>query len=437
MECARKTSRFNVRFDGVTDVAFKAVVLTFIILGTSTSLFSYAAFGLVLVYLLVSNNEYCVNCMFFLLPFANIFKPSPSESSLFTYLTIILALRLLLQKRYIEKRFVIAWLALLMFQILGSNMNLSLIIKQAAVLLLVYGFFHCCETDPKQLVFNLAIGVLISCVVANMTDILPGLPSYLRTVYAYEISMAVYRFTGLYSDPNYLSKTLILLCTSFFVLIQKKEISSRCWILVALLVAFGTQTISKSFYLMLIVMVVLFSVIAVKNRRYSVLVAIFLICVVAALLFLSGKLSVFDDVMKRFSASDDVTTGRTAIWKMYLDAIVSSPLNLLFGFGIGHALNYMAHNTYIDFLYYYGIFGSLIYVVGLDYAFGKNIRYNGIMNWAPAISVMIVVFFLSNLLMFDFSFDLILILSFVAQDSDLQVNKLTEENYDNSSCSRV
>ena len=435
MYSAENLLRINVRFDNFSNVIFKATVLACIILGTSLPTLSYVAFGLVFVYILLANNECCVNCMFFFVPFANIFKSNPAASSFFSYLTIIWALKLILHKRYVEKRFVLAWILLLLFQILGSNMDFNLAIKQATVLLLVYGYFHCCKSDPKKLVLNLAIGVLISCVIANMTDVLPGLSAYLRVVHAYEISIDVYRFTGLYSDPNYLSKTLILLCTALFVLMQKKEISSKSWILVALLIAFGTQTISKSFYLMLIVMAVLFSVIAVKNRNYGVLAVILLILAVAVVLYSSGKLTALNNVLERFSASNDVTTGRAEIWKLYFDTMIANPLNLLFGFGIGNAMQYMAHNTYLDFIYYYGILGSLVYIVGLNYSFGKKIRYSSMMNWAPAISVMITMFFLSNLLMFDFGYDLILILSFVAQGEKSQVKKLPGEKYDNSNCS--
>lgn len=435
MYSTKNLLRNNVRFDNFSNTIFKVAVLVCIMLGTSFFVFSYVAFGLVLVYILLANNEYCMQCMFFFVPFANIFKANPSGSSLFTYLTIILALKMIIQKRYIEKRFILVWIFLLVFQILGSNMDINSVIKQAMVLLLVYGYFHCCKNNPTKIVFNLAIGVLISCVVANMTDILPGLSSYLRVVHAYEISMDVYRFTGLYSDPNYLSKTLILLCTALFVLMQKKEVSSKGWILVALLIAFGTQTISKSFYLMLIVMVVLFSVIAAKNRHYGIFVAILLLLAVLVVLYSSGKLSALNNVLARFSDSNDLTTGRTEIWKLYFEKMISNPLNFVFGFGIGNTMQYMAHNTYLDFLYYYGILGSFVYVVGLNYAFGKKIRYISIMNWAPAISAMILVFFLSSLLMFDFGYDLILIFSFIVQDEKPQVKQLAGEKYGNSNCS--
>lgn len=435
MYCVKK-SLLNTKVEHNTpmDIAAKATLLVLILLGINVSFFSVVAFTLALAYIIFSDNENGVCCMFFLLPFANVFKLNPTGSSFFTYMTIVLALKLIVKKQKIEKRFLILWILLFAIQVVGCNLNWGTLIKQASVLLLIYGYFHCCKNITKRLVLNLGVGVLISCFVANMTGVFSNLHAYLRVIRAYEISFDTYRFTALYSDPNYLSKTLIVLCISLFVLIQQKAIGSKYYVLIALLIGFGFQTISKSFFLMLIVMTILFFAISIRTGRWGTSLAIALFCAIVVL-FMHGRISVFDSFLERITSTNDVTTGRVEIWKDYISAIFSSPINLLFGFGIGSTPKYMAHNTYLELLYTYGIFGSLTFIAGLKYASGNKIRRGEFENWAPAIVDIIMVFFLSSLVSFDFGFNLILILSFIAKHSSKQIEECGEEIYDNSGCS--
>lgn len=417
MYCVKKSLNTKVEHNTPMDIAAKAMLLVLILLGINVSFFSVVAFALALAYIIFSDNENGVSCMFLLLPFANVFKLNPASSSFFTYLTIVLALKLIIKKQKIEKQFLVLWMLLFAIQVVGFNMNWGILIKQASVLLLVYGYFHCCKNITKRLVLNLGIGVLISCFVANMTGVFLNLHAYLRVIRAYEISFDSFRFTALYSDPNYLSKVLIVLCVSLFVLIQQKEISRGYYLFIALLIGFGFQTISKSFFLMLIVMAILFFVISIRNGRWGMSLAIALFCTIVVGLFMYGRISVFDSFLERITSTNDVTTGRMGIWKDYISAIFSNPINLLFGFGIGSTPKYMAHNTYLELLYTYGIFGSLTFIAGLKYAFGNKIRHGEFANWTPAIVDIIMVFFLSSLVSFDFGFNLILILSFIAKDS--------------------
>lgn len=437
MYCGKTKLNIKVAHNTPTDIAAKVILLALILLGINISFFSVFAFALALAYIVFSDNEDGVCCMFFLLPFANVFKLNPAGSSFFTYLTIVLALKLIVKKRKIEKRFLILWMLLFALQVVGCNMNWGTLIKQASVLLLVYGYFHCCKNITGQIVLNFGVGVLISCFVANMTSIFSNLHAYLRVIRAYEISLDTYRFTALYSDPNYLSKTLIVLCISLFVLIQKKAISPKYYVLIALLIGFGFQTISKSFFLMLVVMVILFFAISIRTGHWGTSLAIALFCAIVVVLFMYGRISVFDSFLERITSTNDVTTGRMEIWKDYISAIFSSPINLLFGFGIGSAPKYMAHNTYLELLYTYGILGSLTFIAGLKYAFGNKIRRGEFANWAPAIADIIMVFFLSSLVSFDFGFNLILILSFIAKDSNKQIEECSEKIYDNGGCSSL
>ena len=392
-------------------------VVACVILGTSMPLLSYTAFIIALGYVLLASNEQAICFAFFLLPFGNIFKSEPSSASFFTYLTIALAVKLFLSKRLMNKYFVLSWAVLLVLQVAGCDMDYSLLIKQATILLLIYGYFWCCKPITREIVLHLTAGILISCCAAFMTDFFSGVHQYMRYVRAYELSVDLYRFTGLYSDPNYLTQILVLLCVSLFVLMQSGKIGKIGWIFCAAIVFFGMQTLSKSFFLMLGVLVLVFIAIAFQKKRYALAVLMLLLSCGLILFFLSGKSTYYNNMLQRLLYNQDITTGRVDIWKEYILFFFSNPATLLFGVGIaGESLELQPHSTYIDFLYYYGIFGTLIFGWGLFCAVGQKLRRSTILNRAPAICFGILIAFLSDLLMFDFAYILIMVIAFLTDD---------------------
>ena len=77
----------------------------------------------------------------------------------------------------------------------------------------------------------------------------------------------------------------------------------------------------------------------------------------------SGYLSVME---KRLSG-DDISTGRFGIWEKYMGYIFSSPTTLFLGDGLKapYYSGVAPHNTYIELIFYIGIFGTVIFAVAL------------------------------------------------------------------------
>lgn len=394
---------------------FALMMVVFIAIGTSLEILSYLAFFLIAIYMIFASNEKAICFMFFILPFSNIFKSDPQSTSFFTYLSILLVVKLICSKRFIDKYFIGAWMLLFAVQLIGSRWEYTVLIKQATLLLLIYGYFRCCKPIKKQLVLNLTGGLCISCCFAYMEGVFPNISEYMRVVHAIEISVDLYRFTGLYSDPNYLSQILILLCVSLFVLIQQKQISSWYWSVCSILIFWGIQTISKMFFLMLVIVVLMLVFYASKYQRYGMLVL--LTAGIVIFLFNSNVFSVFDNVIKRLFYSEDISTGRFDIWGRYLSYLIKNPLYLLFGVGISsNSLVTLPHNTYLDFLYYYGIFGTSIFAFGVYFAVRFKRNSGTALNFVPAICFLMTSVTLSNLLMYDFAYILILIIAFFVED---------------------
>lgn len=384
----------------------------------------YMAFVLVSFYILLSTNEIAFSVMAFFMPFANIFKTSVNSTSLFTILTIILVVKLLFTCKVFRVPFFMVWLYLFAVQIFGCAGNIPILIKQALILLLIYGYFNSCKRIPKELMVNLSLGLIISCFIANFSKLIPGLSIYMSSIKAYEISSDVLRFTGLYSDPNYLSLVLIISCISLLIMVKTKMLEKRYLILCAFLVYFGLFTISKSFYIMLVIVSVFYLILSIKRRQYGATLLFVFFAIIVIVFLIKSNPVLFDYFIKRLFYSTDITTGRTEIWKQYISYFVSNPFQLIFGSGISASkFTTVAHNTYIDFLYYYGIVNTFVFFLGVYLALKGHIIKFRLQNLIPLICLIIMSFALSCLQMYDFAFLLIFILEFLTESEGIVNNK--------------
>lgn len=282
--------------------------------------------------------------------------------------------------------------------------------------MLIYGYFNSCDKITEQITLNMAIGLICSCTLGIFADMIPGLSQYMRIVRAYEISIDVYRFTGLYTDPNYLTQNLIITCMSIIVLINQNKLRKKYFMLCVILIYFGILTISKSFLLMLAIGVIIYYAISIKEKKYLKSMLLIICASIFGICILTGKITIFDDVISRLLSSDDITTGRVDIWKNYVEYLLAHPVKLIIGNGIGtSALNYLAHNTYLDFLYYYGIVGTIVFIMGVKYAIGYKEKKKTITNLAPLICFSILSFCLSNIQMYDFVYIIIFVFDHIIE----------------------
>lgn len=173
---------------------------------------------------------------------------------------------------------------------------------------------------------------------------------------------SIIRFYGLFKDPNYFS---LLLITSVAGMMKLKDSKAIGWpfFLVGsgLLIVFGILTISKTFFLMLLLLIVLYLVWQFWNKK--ILRGVFMtggVALAVAALLLSDN-SPFATVLDRITSAtnlDELTTGRSDVFGAYLSAITENVWTILFGLGLGASrLGLDPHNLYIEITYYLGLVG--------------------------------------------------------------------------------
>lgn len=396
---------------------FEIFAVITILLGCSISflmLLSVLICAIALIYLKF-DDAYAF--MFFILPFANIFKLNPQASSFFTYLGLLLAVRIIISFKKIEKWFLFWTVIYSVFVVIGCYGDFTIIIKQMIMPVLLYGFYNLTDASPKKILCNWTVGSIIAATVALFHKYIPSVSKFLNEIRVLETNTEMMRFAGLYRDPNYFSATLILLILGTWFLITKKEIGYKWYIPSAILVVFGCMTLSKSFYLMLTILYLLCIVFTLKQKKYIYSFSMLLVGALLITLLLLYKKDIFEVLFLRFN-SGDWSTGRTDIWDNYINHFLKYPWIALIGSGIGNSVlnGYATHNLFLDFIYFYGLFGTFIYISFIC----SVLRYKGCKDHKNAIillSFMALAFFLSYLHTFDFPYLLIFVFSFLTMQN--------------------
>lgn len=174
------------------------------------------------------------------------------------------------------------------------------------------------------------------------------------------------RYSGLTFDSNFY--TLMAIFSIFILLKIKGSIAVRLPLFLIVLI-FGMKTYSKSFYLSLL-FCVLFAFLSDWYKsfrlssffRYGIIVLTLLIMGYS---LLDSYIEVFMYRIQGYDSLDGITTGRERLWQIYYDEIFSNPFDFLFGHGLGRSIVAAAHNSYLEILYKFGLFGAGIDILYL------------------------------------------------------------------------
>ena len=175
--------------------------------------------------------------------------------------------------------------------------------------------------------------------------------------------------TGAYFNPNMLGYLCIFASVGLVQLISIK--SSTIWdgLMVIILIAFGTMTLSRTFLVCLAAMIILFILAARSKIKSTFMLGIIILAVI--LIFTVALPSVLNNFAERW-LEDDITTGRGKLFIQYNNLLVSSPSILFFGLGLhqlgnklgdilGTSMIDVSHNGFQEILLAWGIPGLILF----------------------------------------------------------------------------
>lgn len=353
----------------------------------------FAVAGGTIITALVGKIESAYYHLLFCLPFTMIYKLSPSSTSLFVYAMLAVGLILMVRVRCFGsvQLFLITLFAI--YISLGMGDNITTALKMIVEIILFYIFVKKIDSsDFKNQIMAFSLGVVSS----SCIGLLKGNWSRIDRFYSdmnriYINGVPSYRFSGLYLDPNYYSISLIFAITLCLILFWGKD-GNRVLlgILVGALSIFGAMSFSKMFLLSIVLVAVTFAFCILKSPK-RILTAILLVLVAGGFGYKWLESSGYFSMMMQRIFSGDISTGRFDIWKDYIAYIVSSPITLLFGDGLGapYRTSGGPHNTYIETIFFIGLVGGMLLLAVLFSIF----RYKRINNNRNVINYMLPLLF--------------------------------------------
>lgn len=406
-----------------------AIMGILVLCGTNNLLFTMSAFIFGIILCVKADIVFSLCVLFFTLPMATIFKLSPGQTSLFTFLQLMWVIcsfyKMGLKANRKDVSVILFTFYLIICQIFNGGFSVSATLKLSFGLLMVLMVNKIPIYKYYKEVFMAYIGgVLASSLMMHINSSLFHITAYVNSKTERLVGSAaedrISRFSGLYGDPNYYSVNLIVSMVLILILYKKKKLTSmQSVILIMPFVYFAAKTGSKSALFMLAIPASLFVYISLRNRHYLISVISIIAIGVGIWMIFNGKIAAFSIAIQRLTSShaniNELTTGRGEKWADFLFYIIDRPFVLLFGRSL---LNFILnggapHNTYIDFLFQLGLVGT-IWLAGILFSAWHDCKKYGnkrdVLNYSLVLTVAILYFFLSELQYADFPFHIVLCL---------------------------
>ncbi len=370
--------------------------------------------------LLFLQREEIFALLFGLLPFANIFKLSTTSMSLFTICEFGAVIYLLLKKRLkVSQFFMLMTLAVYLIISSLNNLNYLTIIKVIIGFLLI-GFAVSTFTQYglKQSARILSLSTIVMLLLSTNQRYLSYVEKYFTDLDYYIDSTGhatdTLRVSGFFGDPNYCAVLIVLVLSLLGVLYYYKAIGTEFWLYAALLVPLGLLTYSKSYFLCIVLFVIML-ILFVLFPKHKCWALVSLIGIgVAVWLVINGRIEAINMILARF-AQGNLTTGRTALNQVYLQYIYDNTKVLFFGDGISadrfSGVSNNVHCLYIEILYKLGIIGTGLYCGTLVATLSKTKKQveRHFVNYLPLVFLMLMFGFLAGVVNYALPFYIIIV----------------------------
>lgn len=381
--------------DSAKGLAFICVLFAVLIFGRAiNNIFFYPFVFISFLVFLASSHQRCFLLLLFLLPSAIILKQDVNSMSFFTILFFITILKMVISYKVISKQFCFCLLALAGYCIIFSGFGqLTTIITMVAGMLMLY-YLRWDYFDANVAVVTYSSGICLSSLLALFKSYLPIVNKFSSDI-TIKLGEGVYstRFSGLQGNPNYYTLDIIVAISAIIVLMYKHKPQKIHTICIIALSVFGLMSVSKSFLLTWIFLIMFWFFISVRQGIGNVFKFAFIAAITAAVAYFFAY-DYINTYLLRFTADStgslsSITTGRSYIWEAYMSDILNNSKILFFGNGLNTlgSIRRGVHNTYIECLFSFGVFGTIIFLVTLKLSMGRTI--NSKILWIPLVALFI------------------------------------------------
>lgn len=463
---------------------YKYIVLKFLIISLSVIIslfwapFSFIVLIEAIVFACFQFNGRALYYVLFIMPFMQIFRNKPTDTYFLTYLVcviiFVLGLKLLIdivkKKKKIEWFFTITAIVFLLYISIPRNgIGIESFLKYWGSLTLglfvvIIAYYYRKDITFKELAFSFILGFLFSCFLGVFRNI-SRLPTMVGDFYYYGK-----RLTAAYINPNVLMGEGALCLAMIMILFLNKKIKILFYPALILITSLILFTRSKVGLILILLLYVFFAIILFcgKSTRKQVFKNIFILLLMIATLGVyyqkpirqiinrisdsvensendSQKENEIKDSANNSNSSGDgdyfislgdkkinlteLSTGRFDIWKTYLKASTKNINSFLWGYGVGAPFigewqgynGWQPHNSFIQALYYVGVFGLFLILLLFLLSIGKNKLKR--FNISSFLLLIALGLYLSDLEFFSFRLGVYMILLYASLGKDIEKNE--------------
>lgn len=253
------------------------------------------------------------------------------------------------------------------------------------------------EIEIKRLTIYASIGLILSCLISFLVPFAERMPAILGEFDNY----GAYKFQALFTNPNWLAVFSIILLALLIGNCLKK--SGPLWLILFIpILIFSYMTLSRDYILCLILLTLyyLISLIIKRDKIKAIYFAVLSLIIMSVALVQINNTKIY--ILRLNTISNEITEdfnvmnqppvddtengdfwidgtpndpGRWLLWKRYLKDYVSSLEKILFGAGVSaEALGCYTHNSYIEYVWQYGLLGLILGFIAFIRVLGKMFK---------------------------------------------------------------
>ena len=337
----------------------------------------------------------CLPMLCFLLPFANIIKISPGQISLFTVFFAIYVVRIIFKTGRLNRMFLLT-----AFIFAGYCLAVSGVDRVVTIVTMVCGFAMLREVtesdeyDYQHILYAFCFGIIVSSAIGAFRDYLPIIKSFSIDA-SYKVGHEEYaqRFVGLNVNPNYYTMDVSVAMGCLVTTMCTRNMKPIYMVLFGVLAIFGLMSVSKSFLIVLALMVVILLLNSLRQGTTTFLKISAALILAGVLILIFARESVETYIIRLTTDSSgdvsSITPGRGQIWLEYIKAILKSLKIMFWGAGLGAELKRAPHNTYLEMIYCIGLVGAAIYLFVLKSSIAIKKLPKNILYYVPLLILLI------------------------------------------------
>jgi len=297
----------------------------------------YMLTGLLFIFLplLLYTSEKNLYVLLFCISNERMFRPISGGQTFIALFIALFAIKIMMEKKFkFQTKIIIYGILLIILMLLKNMVIKDLILDMDIIRLILNGYILMSILDLyKEKMSDVSRNSIIWYSVGCLTTGALSLFYQLNSGRAF-MTVMLNRFGGINNDSNYYAVSIAIAISLLIVyyFTSKNGKSSILFLIISLFVL-GGISLSRGFIVANIPNVFLFLILFSKSggrKKIQFMLFVFFVLILAA----TG--SVFDQIIQNYSfrmSVDTLDSGRLFLWSTYIDALMTSPINLFFGLG--------------------------------------------------------------------------------------------------------